>query len=204
MIDQLRQILDPITANMPHETHDAGPDAPWNDSSQPLKSAAVLVPFISRAAGWHVLLTKRADDMPSHGGQISFPGGTRQNTDPHLSETALREFEEETGVLRSYVRLLGRFASMQTGTGFHITPFVGEVFGDFTIRPDPREVAEIFEVPFSIVMDLRNFTCESVVWQGRERSFYALQWQNHYIWGATAGMLRDLALKLARNEACDD
>jgi len=163
------------------------------------KTAAVLVPLVWRASGWQVLLTLRSDTMPTHAGQISFPGGSYHPQDENLTTTALREFEEETGVLRSQVRVLGRFERYHTATDYRITPFVGVIAGPVVLRADPREVAEIFEVPFSFLSNLANFKQESRIWQGKERFFYSIPWQDRYIWGATAGMLRALALRLSTN-----
>jgi 8-oxo-dGTP pyrophosphatase MutT (NUDIX family) len=160
------------------------------------KAAAVLMPLIEREIGWQVLLTLRSSSMPTHAGQISFPGGRSNQDDSGLHATALREFEEETGIDQTRVHLLGRFDPYHTVTNYRITPFLGYVEPPFTISPDPREVADVFEVPFSFLRNLDNFKRESRVWQGRERFFYSIPWQDRYIWGATAGMLRALALRL--------
>jgi len=162
----------------------------------PLKEAAVLVPLVPRKAGWQVLLTRRTQDMPTHAGQIAFPGGqvAKQET---LYTTALREFEEETGISKTMARPLGRFERYETASRFNITPFVASLDTPFTVRPDPREVEAVFEVPFDFLMTLKNYQHQSLQWQGRERHFYAVPWKEHFIWGATAGMLRALAKRLA-------
>jgi 8-oxo-dGTP pyrophosphatase MutT (NUDIX family) len=163
----------------------------------PLKEAAVLVPLIHREEGWQVLLTRRTQDMPTHAGQIAFPGG-RVAQDETLYTAALREFEEETGISKSRTRTLGRFERYETASGFNITPFVATLDTPFTARPDPREVEAVFEVPFDFLMRVENYQRQSLEWQGRERYFYAVPWNEHFIWGATAGMLRALAQRVAR------
>jgi len=163
----------------------------------PRKAAAVLVPLVQREEGWQVLLTRRTKDMPTHAGQIAFPGG-RVAKDETLFAAALREFEEETGISKSLTRPLGQFERYETASGFNITPFVAALDTPFTVRPDPREVEAIFEVPFDFLMAMENYQRQSLQWQGNERYFYAVPWNEHFIWGATAGMLRALAQRLAR------
>ena len=164
----------------------------------PVKEAAVLVPLVQREEGWQVLLTRRTKDMPTHAGQIAFPGG-RVAKEETLYTAALREFEEETGISKSMARTLGRFERYETASGFNITPFVAELDTPFTVRPDPREVEAVFEVPFDFLMTIENYQRQSLHWQGSERYFYAVPWNEHFIWGATAGMLRALAQRLARH-----
>lgn len=200
MIKQLQTKLDSIsgeTTGRLYSDFDLNPITPELQSNT-LKSAAVLVPLILRDDGWQVLLTLRSPEMPTHGGQVSFPGGRQQESDLNLCHTALRECEEETGILQTQVEVLGKFETYQTVTDFEITPFVGVVEGEVCLRADPREVTQIFEVPFTYVTELKNFRHESRHWKGQERFFYAIPWRNHYIWGATAGMLRALALRLAK------
>ena len=149
------------------------------------RPAAVLVPLVRREAGITVLLTQRTEDMPSHAGQIAFPGGRRQ-------ATALRETEEEVGLSRTFVDVIGPVDPYRTGTGYEIIPVVGIVTPGFTIHADPREVADVFEVPLSHFLDEKNHRIDSRVWQGRERRYYAMPYGDRYIWGATAGMLKNL------------
>ena len=163
----------------------------------PSKAAAVLVPLVQREAGWQVLLTRRTQDMPTHAGQIAFPGGHVAKGET-LYAAALREFEEETGIDKTMARPLGRFERYETASGFNITPFVAALDTPFTARPDPREVEAVFEVPFDFLMRVENYQRQSLQWQGRERYFYAVPWNEHFIWGATAGMLRALAQRVAR------
>lgn len=159
------------------------------------KNAGVLIPLIKRASGWQLLLTRRSQDMPTHAGQIAFPGGRAQPDEP-VMDAALREFEEETGICRQRASVLGKFERYETVTGFNITPFVAVLQTPLTLAPDPREVDEVFEVPFGFLMDERNHQRQWRQWQGKRRYFYAMPWNQYFIWGATAGMLRALAQRL--------
>jgi 8-oxo-dGTP pyrophosphatase MutT (NUDIX family) len=143
-----------------------------------------------------VLLTQRAHDMPSHPGQISFPGGKVEPGDATPIDTALREAHEEIGLEASRIEPLGYLDSYRTGTGFQINPVVALVTPGFDAVLDPREVSEVFEVPLAFLMDPANHQKASREWRGRERSFYAMPYQGHYIWGATAGMLKNMHQRL--------
>jgi len=156
------------------------------------RPAAVLVPLVRREPGITVLLTQRTEDMPSHAGQIAFPGGRKQQEDADAKATALRETEEEVGISRKFVQVIGEVDPYRTGTGYEITPVVGIVTPGFTIHADPREVADVFEVPLSHFLDAQNHRIDSRMYQGRERRFYAMPYGDRYIWGATAGMLKNL------------
>ena len=156
------------------------------------RPAAVLVPLVRHEAGITVLLTQRTEDMPSHAGQIAFPGGRTQTEDADAKATALRETEEEVGLSRTFVDVIGAVDPYRTGTGYEITPVVGIVTPGFTIHADPREVADVFEVPLAHFLDTQNHRIDSRVWQGRERRYYAMPYGDRYIWGATAGMLKNL------------
>jgi 8-oxo-dGTP pyrophosphatase MutT (NUDIX family) len=156
------------------------------------RPAAVLVPLVRRERGITVLLTQRTEEMPSHAGQIAFPGGRKQEEDADARATALRETEEEVGLSRSFVDVIGQVDHYRTGTGYEITPVVGIVTPGFTLHADPREVADVFEVPLSHFMDEKNHRIDSRVWNGHERRYYAMPYGDRYIWGATAGMLKNL------------
>jgi 8-oxo-dGTP pyrophosphatase MutT (NUDIX family) len=157
------------------------------------RPAAVLIPLVNHASGLTVLLTQRTEDMPSHAGQVAFPGGRRDERDIDAADTALREAEEEVGLARHFVEVVGAVDLYRTGTGFEITPVVGIVTPGFTTRADPREVADVFEVPLDHFLDEKNHRIDSrKVAEGRERRFYAMPYGERYIWGATAGMLKNL------------
>src|SRR3954471_7856201 len=166
---------------------------------QTWKPASVLVPLVDRPAGTTVLLTQRTADMPSHAGQIAFPGGRREAGEDAVA-AALRETEEEVGIPRRFVEVVGAVDLYRTGTGFEITPVVGIVTPGFTIRADPREVADVFEVPLEHFLDEVNHKLDSRQYQGRERRYYAMPYGERYIWGATAGMLKNLHFILTAEE----
>ncbi|MFZ6819892.1 CoA pyrophosphatase [Undibacterium sp. Ji22W] len=158
------------------------------------KPASVLVPIIARPHGLQVLLTQRAAHLHHHAGQISFPGGRRDATDTSAEHTALREAQEEIGLAERQVEVLGRLPQYYTGTGFAVMPVVALVHPPYEFISDPFEVASIFEVPLSFLMDPRHHQRRQIDFpDGRgSRSFYAMPYQEYFIWGATAGMLRNL------------
>jgi 8-oxo-dGTP pyrophosphatase MutT (NUDIX family) len=158
----------------------------------PLRPAAVLVPIVLREAEPTVLLTRRTDHLHHHPGQVSFPGGRVEEGDASPIETALRETEEEICLHRGHVELLGCLPRYQTGTGFDITPVVGLVTPPFSLQLDPFEVAEVFEVPLSFLLDASNHQRHSAMIRGARREYYAMPYGQYFIWGATAGMLVSL------------
>jgi 8-oxo-dGTP pyrophosphatase MutT (NUDIX family) len=171
--------------------HDVNPGE--TPPSAALRPAAVLVPLIDRAEGMTVLLTQRTAHLSAHAGQISFPGGRVEEQDADAIATALRETEEEVGLSRDLVEVIGRLDTYVTGTGFEITPIVGIVEPVYTLTIDPFEVAEAFEVPLSYILDRNNHNRTERESAGRTRVFFVLPYQGRNIWGATAGMLVNLA-----------
>lgn len=167
------------------------------------RAAAVLVPLVVRDAHLSVLLTQRADHLSDHAGQISFPGGRREPSDPDAVATALREAQEEVALAPERVEVLGALPDYLTGTGFRVTPVVGLVHSPFTVRADTLEVAEIFEVPLPFLMNPANHEVRLLRWEGGERRFFAMPYPrpgtggHYFIWGATAGMLRNFYRFLA-------
>jgi 8-oxo-dGTP pyrophosphatase MutT (NUDIX family) len=159
--------------------------------------AAVLIGLVQHPAGLSVLLTQRTAHLHDHAGQISFPGGRAEIDDIDAAATALRETEEEIGVDRSYVEVLGNLPVYLTGTGFAVTPVVALVRPGFTPRPDPFEVAEVFEVPLAFLMDPANHQTRRATVENVTRAFYTMPYGDYFIWGATAGMLRNLYRFLA-------
>jgi 8-oxo-dGTP pyrophosphatase MutT (NUDIX family) len=137
--------------------------------------------------------------MPTHAGQVAFPGGRIQPGEDALA-AALRETEEETGIAAGRVDPLGAIEAYQTVTGYAIAPIVGLVEPGFTLNPDPREVALVFEAPAAFLFDPANHETHTRAWGQSERRFYVMPYQDHYIWGATAGMLRALYLRLYGND----
>jgi 8-oxo-dGTP pyrophosphatase MutT (NUDIX family) len=165
--------------------------------SAALTPAAVLVPLVDRPDGLTILLTQRTAHLQSHAGQISFPGGRKEPDDADAVATALRETEEEVGLPRQHITVVGQLDNYVTGTGFEVTPIVGIVTPPFPIVIDPFEVAEAFEVPLSYVLDGANHHQVERESAGRRRVFYVLPYEGRNIWGATAGMLVNLAEVLA-------
>jgi 8-oxo-dGTP pyrophosphatase MutT (NUDIX family) len=161
-----------------------------------VRHAAVLVPIVARADGLTVLLTRRTDGLRSHASQISFPGGRMEARDATPEETALREAEEEIGLPRAHVELVGRLPRRETGTGFGVVPVVGMVEPPFPIAADPTEVAEVFEAPLAFLVDPANRRFETRISGGQERRFYAIPYGDYYIWGLTARLLVNLAERL--------
>lgn len=179
----------------PRGDHDLNPGT-MPDS--PLIPAAVLIPLVVRAPGLTVLLTERTKHLAVHAGQISFPGGHIEAGDSSPEDAALRETEEETGLSRRRVEILGRLDTYITRTGFTVTPVVAIAEPPLELNPDPREVAEVFEVPLAFILDSANHQRCSRPFQGGERQFYAISFGDRYIWGATAGMLVNLYERLTQ------
>jgi 8-oxo-dGTP pyrophosphatase MutT (NUDIX family) len=156
-----------------------------------LRDAAVLVPVLERPEGLTVLLTRRADAMSRHAGQIALPGGRVEPGEGPV-EAALREAHEEIGLEPHFVEPLGLSTRYETVSGYCITPVVGFVSPGFTLEASPHEVADIFETPFAFLMDPANHRREYYDFEGGRRWFYVMPWEERRIWGATAGILRAL------------
>ncbi len=172
-----------------HGDHDLNPGmAP----TPPLIPAAVLVPIVNRPHGLTTLLTRRTEHLAYHPGQISFPGGHMEPGDAQPEDTALRETEEEIGLDRRHVEVIGRLNQYVTRTGFDVTPVVAVIEPPFALALDPHEVAEAFEVPLDFLLDPANHQRHTRRYEGGERHFYAMPYGAYFIWGATAGMLRNL------------
>jgi 8-oxo-dGTP pyrophosphatase MutT (NUDIX family) len=192
--DWITRHLDPLEDRDPVDGihYDTIGGFPFEGTPAP---AAVLIGLIERPQGLSVLLTRRADTLKSHTGQIALPGGRR---DPGESpwETALREAEEESGLDRGFVSLAGLSTPMLTRTGFLIVPVVGFVREGFRLDANPHEVAEIFETPFGFLMDPANHEEHTAELEGQVRRYYAMTHAERTIWGVTAGILRELYQRL--------
>jgi len=186
---------DPVEAAEVREAtrgdHDLNPGE--TPPSAALRPAAVLVPLIEHPGGITVLLTQRTAHLSAHAGQVSFPGGRIEAEDADEIAAALRETEEEVGLPREHVSIIGRLDTYVTGTGFEIAPIVGIIRPPYPLTIDPFEVAEAFEVPLSYVLDRRNHNRTERESAGRTRVFFVLPYEGRNIWGATAGMLVNLA-----------
>ena len=163
----------------------------WRPAEE-LRPAAVLVPIVRREAGLTILLTQRTDHLYDHAGQISFPGGRTEAHDESPAATALRETFEEIGLPHSLVEVLGTLPEYTTVTGYRVTPVVGLVDPPSALSLDAFEVADAFEVPLAFFLDPGNHQRNTLQYQGRTRHYYAMPYEQRYIWGATAGMLMNL------------
>lgn len=195
---RLRARLDPVDAlraDAPlRSDHDLNPD--WDEPLPPPRDAAVLAPIIKRPNGWTMLLTERAPTLAQHSGQVAFPGGRIDAADASPLAAALRETEEEVGLARAFVEPIGAWDRYETITGFRVTPIVGLVEEGFTLALAAGEVAHAFEAPLAFLMDPANHEKREAELRGRRRYYYAMPWDGHFIWGATAGMIRALYERL--------
>lgn len=161
-----------------------------------LRPAAVLVPLVEHADGLRVLLTRRTDHLYHHAGQVSFPGGRLEEDDSSLVDTALREAQEEIGLPRQRVDAAGLLDEYETVTRFLVTPVVGFLRPGFELVLDDFEVAEAFEVPLAFILDPANHQIHASQRDGQRRRYYVFEYEHHYIWGATAGMLMNFYRRL--------
>lgn len=155
-----------------------------------LRDAAVLVPVVDHGEQASVILTKRTDKLRSHPGQIAFPGGRLDPTDPTPEFAALRETEEEIGLSSDFIEVVGRMPDYVSGSGFRIAPILSVVKPGFRLDINPDEVDAAFEVPLAFLMNPANHNRESRIWQEKERFFYTMPFHERYIWGVTAGIIR--------------
>jgi 8-oxo-dGTP pyrophosphatase MutT (NUDIX family) len=162
---------------------------------RPSRTAAVLVPLLDLPEP-ELVLTRRADHLPQHAGQVSFPGGAAEDNDSSAVQTALREAHEEIGLPPEVVRPIGFLDRMDTISDYRVLPVVALVTPPVNWVPDEREVAEVFTVPLSIVLDVERYAARKVEANGRDYTIYTLKWQGHTIWGATAAMLMNLISRM--------
>ena len=173
----------------PRGDHDLNPGT---RSTSPLTRAAVLIPLVDRGEKTSVLMTRRTEHLAKHPGQISFPRGHMEKSDNSPEETALRETEEEIGLNRRHIYIIGKLDDYETRTGFRVTPIVAILTPPFDLDLSTNEVTEAFEVPLAFLLNPVNHKKHSLVYEGTKRKFYAITFNEYYIWGATAGMLINL------------
>ena len=181
----------------PSSISDDAPDGLLSEFAvlAPWRAAAVLLPILDRPGGLTVLLTLRASDLRAHSGQVAFPGGKIDAGEtPH--DAALREAQEEIGLEARFVEPLGWLDPFFTATGFRVAPLVTLIEPSFALTINKLEVDEVFETPIAFLMDAANHRLEEREWAGRRRRYYAMPHEGRYIWGATAGILRNLYEKL--------
>ena len=171
---------------------DLNPTARMIPENEEPKPAAVLVPLVPRPEGLSLILTERQPHLRRHAGQIAFPGGRIDDTDLDAVAAALRETEEETGIAPSFVDPIGFLDTYLTSTNYRVVPVVAVLQPGFTVTPQQAEVKDVFEVPLAFLMNPAHHERHSRDWQGHTRHYYAMPWQGRYIWGATAGMIRNL------------
>lgn len=192
-IDRIAQaLLAPASAS---SDYDLDPDARPPGASR-LRPASVLVPLVERGGRLNVVLTRRAARLAHHPGQVAFPGGKQEPEDADALAAALREAEEEIGLAPAAVEVLGALPAHETVTSFRVSPFVGRIVAPFAPRLDRAEVDEVFEAPLDFVLDPANLQVHRRRWHGRWRQYYAIPYGPHYVWGATARMLKVLADRL--------
>jgi 8-oxo-dGTP pyrophosphatase MutT (NUDIX family) len=178
----------------PHHPDDAHLVTRSADASVTL--AAVLVPLVHRNGDINVLFTQRTPHLNDHANQISFPGGRVEESDRDRIETALREAEEEVGLVRERIEILGRLPDHELASRFRVSPVVGWIEAPFATKVDPFEVTEVFEVPLAHFLDPANHQRRNYRFFGRERHYMAMPYRGRYIWGATAAMLYSLYRQL--------
>jgi 8-oxo-dGTP pyrophosphatase MutT (NUDIX family) len=177
--------------------HDADPVMRRIAEVRPIRPAAVLVPIVDHPEPT-VLLTQRAQHLPDHAGQVSFPGGKIDEADADPCASALREAEEEIGLTRAHVEPIGYLDLYMTTLGYRIVPVIARVRPGFVLKLNPKEVDSTFEVPLAFLMDQANVQHHSRDWQGMTRHYYAITFGERYIWGVTAGILRNLSDRIYR------
>jgi 8-oxo-dGTP pyrophosphatase MutT (NUDIX family) len=201
-----------LTLDMPHGLndpnivprrgdHDVDPVMEKIATIRPIRPAAVLVPVIEHNGEPTVLLTQRAQHLPDHPGQVSFPGGKIDKTDVDPKHAAMREADEEIGLDAAHIEPLGYLDVYMTTLGYRIVPVIARVRPGFALTLNTSEVDNTFEVPLAYLMDLANMQRHSRDWNGMTRHFYAITFGERYIWGVTAGILRNLYDRIYRDPA---
>lgn len=176
--------------------HRFNPGHPRLHRAKPLRDAAVLIPIVDHQGDATVLLTKRAETLRNHSGQVAFPGGTIDATDASPEAAALRETFEEIGLRRDHIEVIGRMPDYVAGSGYRIAPVLGIVRPPFQLALNAEEVDLAFEVPLRFLMDPANHIRDSRIWNDLEWFFYDMPYGDRRIWGVTAGIIRTLYERL--------
>ncbi|WNN42625.1 CoA pyrophosphatase [Winslowiella toletana] len=163
----------------------------------PTRRAAVLVPIIARPQPT-LLLTRRADSLRKHAGQVAFPGGMMDHSDPSLVFTALREAEEEVAITPASVQVIGTLPAVTSSTGFQVTPVVGILPDTITYQPSEDEVAAVFEMPLQEALRLGRYTPLDIHRHGIEHRVWLSWFEDYFVWGMTAGIIRQLSLQIGQ------
>lgn len=195
-IAQLRRIVRPL--------RDPPIEPGWNlaeladvlDPNLPRRRAAVLVPFVRRDDDLSVLFTQRTAHLRTHAGQISFPGGAIEHTDVDAVAAAARETFEETGIERERIEPFGYLDGFETVSGYFVAPVCAFVRGDYVAKPDPHEVADVFEIPLEFILTPDRLRRIEFEWHGRTRVTHEIVWEGRRVWGATASILKNLLQRL--------
>lgn len=185
----------PVAADV-YGDHRLNPDLAPLFVHDRLRDAAVLVPVVDHGDEASVILTKRTTKLRKHSGEIAFPGGRLDPTDPTPEHAALRETEEEIGLSADFIDIVGRMPDYVSGSGFRIVPVLSVVKPGFLLTINEDEVDEAFEVPLSFLMNPENHTRDSRIWNERERFFYTMPFGERHIWGVTAGIIRTVYERL--------
>lgn len=196
-IERLRAALSPNASRAVDAGDDGVVDGAEGVHGARLTPASVLFPIVLRPHAPSVLLTQRNETLRDHPGQISFPGGRVEPEDQSPVHTALRETKEEIGLSSEHIEVIGFLPDYCTITGYRVTPVVALVTPPFELSPDAHEVAQVFEVPFDFLMDPANHQEHVIQRNGRPRKFFAVPYQDYFIWGATAGIILSLHRALA-------
>ena len=172
----------------------------WKASgSSEYKPAAVLIPLFWKDEDLHILLTKRSENLKHHPGQVSFPGGGFEESDDSIRQAAVRETNEELGISKNHINVVGYLENMETISKFHVTPFVAILNPEFNIEVNQDEVAEVFSVPLSFFMDFSNRLTRKAEYKNKLHKYYIYQYENHTIWGVTAEIIVKLCKKINKN-----
>ena len=191
MLDQLNTgFADPFAADAEDGDYILNPGARDALRGQNLTDAAVLIAIVQHASNPTVIFTKRSENLRKHTGQIAFPGGAIDAEDASAIDAALREAEEEIGLPRNVPKVIGQLPDYVSGSGFRIKPVVALVQPGQKLKINADEVAEVFVVPLAFLMNPQNHIQSSREWQGVERFYYEMPYENYRIWGVTAGIIR--------------